>query len=60
MQVTQDQDKGCHAGVCVRSLPDAFKIEGDRLVLDTDKADAEEINNVVDRCPYGALQWVGE
>jgi uncharacterized Fe-S cluster protein YjdI len=60
MQVTWDQEKCCHAGVCVRSLPEVFKIEDGRFVIDADKAGAEEIHNVVDRCPSGALHWVDE
>jgi uncharacterized Fe-S cluster protein YjdI len=60
MQVTWDQNKCCHAGVCVNSLPEVFKIEDGRFVIDTGKASEEEIQNVVNRCPSGALQIVNE
>jgi uncharacterized Fe-S cluster protein YjdI len=60
MQVTWDPNLCCHAGICVRTLPEVFKIEDGRFVIDADKADEEEINNVVDQCPSGALQWVDE
>jgi uncharacterized Fe-S cluster protein YjdI len=60
MQVTWDPQKCCHTGVCVGSLPEVFKIENGRLVIDTDKASVETIKNVVDQCPSGALQIVNE
>ena len=60
MQVTWDQDKCCHAGVCVSSLPEVFKIENSQFVIDTDKASEEAIQNVVNQCPSGALQVVNE
>lgn len=60
MQVTWDQHKCCHAGVCVSSLPEVFKIEDGRFVIATDKASAEAIKNVIEQCPSGALQFVNE
>ncbi|MBL1265779.1 (4Fe-4S)-binding protein [Candidatus Methylomicrobium oryzae] len=60
MQVKWDQERCCHAGVCVGLLPDVFKIEDGRFVIDTNEASEEAIKNVVDRCPSGALQWVDE
>ena len=56
MKVTWDQNKCCHAGVCVSSLPQVFRIEDGKFVIDTDKASEEEIKNVVNQCPSGALQ----
>jgi uncharacterized Fe-S cluster protein YjdI len=60
MQATWDPQKCCHAGVCVGSLPEVFKIENGRFVIDTDKASEETIKKVVDQCPSGALQIVNE
>ncbi|MGR8952954.1 MAG: (4Fe-4S)-binding protein [Gammaproteobacteria bacterium] len=60
MQVRWDQDKCCHAGVCVSSLPDVFKIVDGQFVIDTTQASDEAIQNVVDQCPSGALQIVNE
>lgn len=60
MNVTWDQNKCCHAGVCVSSLPEVFKIEDGQFVIDTDKASEEAIRDVVDQCPSGALQIVNE
>ncbi len=47
MQVTWDQTTCCHSGVCVKSLPDVFKVEDGRFVIDPTKADENEIENVV-------------
>lgn len=56
MQVSWDSDKCCHAGVCVKSLPEVFKVEDSEFVIDTSKASDEEIKSVVAQCPSGALQ----
>ncbi len=55
MQVSWDSNKCCHAGVCVKSLPDVFKVEDDEFVIDTSKASDEDIEKVVGQCPSGAL-----
>lgn len=60
MQIRWDQDKCCHAGVCVSSLPDVFKIVDGQFVIDTTQASEEAIQNVVDQCPSGALRIVNE
>lgn len=56
MNVTWDQNRCCHAGVCVSSLPEVFKIEEGRFVIDTSNASDGEIIEVVKQCPSGALQ----
>lgn len=56
MQVTWDQHKCCHAGVCVDSLPEVFKIVDGRFVIDFANASVEAITDVVNQCPSGALQ----
>jgi uncharacterized Fe-S cluster protein YjdI len=58
MQVTWDQTTCCHSGVCVKSLPDVFKVEDGKFVIDTSKANEKEIENVVNQCPSGALEIV--
>jgi len=55
MQVLWDQNKCCHAGVCVQSLPDVFKVLDGQFVIDSSKAGTEEIIDVVNQCPSGAL-----
>ena len=56
MQVTWDQNKCCHAGVCVSSLPEVFKIVDGRFVIEPDNASEEAVTDVVNQCPSGALQ----
>lgn len=60
MQVRWDQDKCCHTGVCVSSLPKVFKIVDGQFVIDTTQGSDEAIQNVADQCPSGALQIVNE
>jgi uncharacterized Fe-S cluster protein YjdI len=56
MKVTWDVNKCCHAGVCVQSLPEVFKVEDGQFVIDTDNASEELIADVVSQCPSGALE----
>ena len=58
MQVKWDASKCCHAGVCVQSLPDVFKVEDGEFKIDTVQASDEDIENVVKQCPSGALAIV--
>ena len=58
MQVKWDESKCCHAGVCVKSLPDVFRVEDGEFKIDPSKASAEEVENVVSQCPSGALEIV--
>lgn len=55
MQVKWDENKCCHAGVCVKSLPDVFKVENDQFVIDPTKGNEAEVKKVVSQCPSGAL-----
>lgn len=59
IKVTWD-DKVCsHAGVCVKTLPKVFKVEGGKFVIDTKAASEQEIRRTVEKCPSGALQVKG-
>jgi uncharacterized Fe-S cluster protein YjdI len=60
MQVKWDQERCCHAGVCVRPLPEVFEVEGSCFVIDADKASDEAITHRIDPCPSGAPQGVDE
>lgn len=55
MQVLWDQNKCCHAGVCVQSLPAVFKIHEGQFIIDASKAAIEEIIDVVNQCPSAAF-----
>ena len=49
MQVTWNPNTCCHAGVCVKSLPDVFKVEDGEFKIDPSKASAEEVESVVNQ-----------
>lgn len=56
MKITWDQDTCIHAGNCVKTLPQVFKIENEAFVIDTQGATDDEIAKVVEQCPSGALK----
>lgn len=58
MKIKWDASKCCHAGVCVNSLPEVFKVEEGEFVIDPAKASEQEIRDVVNQCPSGALKCV--
>jgi uncharacterized Fe-S cluster protein YjdI len=58
MQVKWDESKCCHAGICVKSLPDVFKVENGEFLIDPSQASDEEVKKVVNQCPSGALEAV--
>lgn len=45
-----------HAKECVNGLPDVFDIERKPWVM-PDKASADKVAEVIERCPTGALQY---
>ncbi len=55
MEIKWNQDKCQHAGICVKSLPEVFKVVDGNFVIDTSKASDEEIRNVAGQCPAGAF-----
>lgn len=55
MKVTWDETKCCHAGVCVSSLPEVFRIKDGQFVIEPANASKEEILQIVNQCPSGAL-----
>jgi uncharacterized Fe-S cluster protein YjdI len=55
MQVLWDQNKCCHAGVCVQALPAVFKVHEDQFIIDPSKASTDAIIDVVNQCLSGAL-----
>ncbi len=56
--VTWSAQRCIHVAACVRGLPEVFK-PGERPWIQTEKADAALVAEVVQRCPTGALkaQW---
>ncbi|MDR0848686.1 MAG: (4Fe-4S)-binding protein [Propionibacteriaceae bacterium] len=61
INVSFDPDVCKHAAECVHGLPDVFDVKRRPWII-VDKADAEKVAEVVDRCPSGALEyeWVDE
>ncbi len=57
MKIDWEGDKCSHAGICVKTLPNVFKIEDGHFCIDPKAADQEEIREVVARCPSGALTF---
>ena len=55
MNVHWDSNKCCHSGLCVKTLPDVFKIENGQFVIDPKHADDRAIEEVVRQCPSRAL-----
>ncbi|GAB6068152.1 (4Fe-4S)-binding protein [Methylothermus subterraneus] len=56
LKIEWDENLCCHAGICVTSLPEVFRVEAGRLQIDPEAAEDQEILAVVARCPSGALQ----
>lgn len=56
MKVNWNPKKCCHAGVCVKTLPEVFIVEEQGLTIDTSKASEEEIRKVAKLCLAGALE----
>jgi uncharacterized Fe-S cluster protein YjdI len=59
VNVSFDLEVCTHAGECVRSLPKVFDTER-RPWIAPDEGSADEIRDVVTRCPSGALEIVGQ
>jgi CDGSH-type Zn-finger protein/ferredoxin/uncharacterized Fe-S cluster protein YjdI len=54
--ISYDVKRCIHAEECVRGLPRVFD-PGRRVWVDATQANAEEIANIVQRCPSGALRF---
>lgn len=55
MKVIWDSQKCIHSGNCVKTLPEAFFIEKDQLVVKPENASREEVLKVVSACPAKAF-----
>lgn len=55
MEVKWDENMCQHAGVCVKQLPQVFKIVDGKFVIDVSGADESSIRETVKACPSGAL-----
>ncbi|WP_018174272.1 MULTISPECIES: (4Fe-4S)-binding protein [unclassified Thioalkalivibrio] len=55
MKVIWDSNKCIHSGNCVNSLPTAFFIQDDKLIVKPENASWEEVLKVVSACPAKAF-----
>ena len=56
LQVTWDSKTCIHSGNCVKTLPQVFKVEDGKFVIDPAAADDAKVRGAVAACPSGALK----
>jgi uncharacterized Fe-S cluster protein YjdI len=56
LEVTWDSKVCIHSGNCVKTLPEAFKVEGGKFVIDPAGADESRLRATVSACPSKALK----
>lgn len=55
VKIEWDEKTCIHAGECVKGLPQVFKVEDGKFVINSAAAGDDEIRAVVAKCPSGAL-----
>ena len=60
IQVSWDPKVCTHSGNCVKTLPQVFKVEHGKFVIDPAAATDEQVKAAVAKCPSGALTIRGE
>ncbi len=56
VQVTWDSKVCSHSANCVKTLPQVFKVEHGKFVIDPSAADDDKVRATVAACPSGALK----
>lgn len=56
LQVTWDKDVCIHSANCVKTLPQVFKVEAGKFVIDPSAADDGKVRAAVAACPSKALK----
>ncbi len=56
LEVTYDPKICIHSANCVKTLPQVFKVENKKFVIDTGAAPEEKIRATVAACPSKALK----
>ena len=56
VEVTWDKNVCIHSGNCVKTLPQVFKVENGKFVIDPSAANDDKIRAAVAACPSGALK----
>lgn len=55
MKVNWDSERCSHSGICVKGLPQVFRIESNEFLIETSAASRTKIIEQVSQCPSGAL-----
>ena len=58
MKIQWDEKQCSHSGLCVKSLPEVFKVENGQFIIEPAKATKAEVIKVINQCPSGALKRV--
>lgn len=56
LEVTWDSKVCSHSGNCVKTLPQVFRVENGKFVIEPAKADDARVRATVNACPSGALR----
>jgi len=56
LEVTWDSKVCIHSGNCVKSLPQVFRVEDGKFVIDPSAADDGKVRATVAACPSKALK----
>jgi uncharacterized Fe-S cluster protein YjdI len=55
LEVTWDSNVCIHSGNCVKTLPEVFKVENGKFVIDPSASDESHLRSAIAACPSGAL-----
>jgi uncharacterized Fe-S cluster protein YjdI len=56
LEVTWDSKVCIHSGNCVKTLPQVFRVENGRFVIEPAAASEAEVRSAVAKCPSHALK----
>ena len=56
LKLTWDKDVCIHSGNCVKTLPQVFKVENGKFMLEPSAASDDKVRAVVAACPSHALK----
>jgi uncharacterized Fe-S cluster protein YjdI len=56
MKVVWDEKSCCHSGNCVKTLPQVFKVEDGKFIIQPENATEEQVRHVVAACQANALR----
>ena len=56
LEVTWDSKVCIHSGNCVKTLPQVFRVESGKFVIEPSKASEAEVRGAVAKCPSHALK----